>query len=168
MNNIIKEMEDCLKNFKISLEKLTINNNFKNVIENLNINRNLKLKEICIIEKNKEDDVLLIPLKFSDFELIENFLKKNKNLLFVKSKENIKLLNNKIITEEEKLNLIKNIKKEKEKFKIIIRNIRNKNKQIWNKDHNKKDIMQKQINKYNNELDNFCEKKISSIIKINK
>ncbi|QND78529.1 ribosome recycling factor [Candidatus Nasuia deltocephalinicola] len=168
MNNIIKEMEDCLKSFKISLEKLNINNNFKSIIENLNINRNLKLKEICIIEKNKEGDILLIPLKFSDLELIENVLKTHKNLLFTKSKENIKLLNNKIITEEEKLSLIRNIKKEKEKFKIIIRNIRNKNRDIWNKDFNKKNIMQKLINKYNNELDSFCEKKINSITKINK
>lgn len=168
MDNIIKDMEDCLKNFKIYLEKLNINNNFKNIIENLNINKEIKLKEICIIEKNKDGDILLIPLKFSDFELIENFLKKHKNLLFIKSKENIKLLNNKIITEEEKLNLIKNIKKEREKFKIIIRNIRNKNRNIWDKNYFKKDTMQKLINKYNDKIDDFCNKKINSIIKINK
>ncbi|ALP70016.1 ribosome recycling factor [Candidatus Nasuia deltocephalinicola] len=168
MNEIIKNMENCLNNFKINLEKLNINNNFKNIIENLNINKKIKLKEICIIEKNKEDDILLTPLRLSDSELIENFFKKHKNFLFIKLKEGIKLLNNKIITEEEKLNLIKNIKKEKEKFKVIIRNIRNKNREVWNKDQIKKDIMQKLINKYNNELNNFCEKKINSIIKINK
>lgn len=161
--NIIEEK------YKIFCEKIKKINflSKKNIIEEIEINFNdkkEKIKKISTIELDKENNIIIIPF----YKELKNIILKSisrliKNDSIIVNKEFLKILNNKIIGLDEKNELIRYIKKEKELVKNVIKEIRRKEINGIEKDFKKKKSIQEVVDIYNSKIDKFCEEKIKKI-----
>ncbi len=166
--NLKNKINEFIELFKEKIKTINLVNNYKFIINKIEIYENesnlkKKLLDLCEINKDDKNNIIIKPFKKENIKIIVDKLKKIKKDINLTTFKDFIKINREIVTIEKKNNLIKIIKNEKELLKILIRNLRKKENEKYKKNLKEKKIIQKIIDDNIEKIENISLEKIKNI-----